>query len=51
MIQLMDFYVLPDYETPEEFFTLLAQRLGKLKKGGRVLMEGAARRIIHDWTR
>ncbi|KAG8267462.1 Guanine nucleotide-binding protein-like 3 [Homalodisca vitripennis] len=48
--QMMDLYCLPEYETPEEFFALKAQRQGKLKSGGVVDMDRAARGLIDDWN-
>ncbi|XP_054266407.1 guanine nucleotide-binding protein-like 3 homolog [Macrosteles quadrilineatus] len=49
--QMMDLYCLPEYNTPEEFFALKAQRQGKFGKGGRVDINGAARGLIEDWNR
>jgi len=49
--QMMDLYCLPEYNTPEEFFALKAQRQGKFGKGGRVDIIRAARGLIEDWNR
>ncbi|KAJ3602002.1 hypothetical protein NHX12_029763 [Muraenolepis orangiensis] len=32
--QIMEFYGVPDFHTPQEFLSLLARRQGKLRKGG-----------------
>lgn len=43
-------YTVPDYKTPVEFFTLLAQRRGLHQKGGSPNVEGAARLLWSEWT-
>lgn len=48
---MMDLYCLPEYDTPEEFFALKAQRQGKFGKGGRKDINAAARGLIEDWNR
>lgn len=47
----MDLYVLPEFETPEEFFSLKAQKQGRYKKGGIIHVEAAAKGLIQDWNR
>ena len=50
-IQLMLHYNLPDYSNVDEFLLLLAQRQGRLKKGGIPDANKAARAVLQDWTR
>ena len=44
-------YNLPDYSNVDEFLLLLAQRQGRLKKGGIPDANKAARAVLQDWTR
>ncbi|BFZ09100.1 hypothetical protein BsWGS_12139 [Bradybaena similaris] len=48
--QMMLHYNLPDYKDTAEFLTLLAQRMGKLKKGGVLDTSRAARTMLQDWN-
>jgi nuclear GTP-binding protein len=47
----MELYNVSDFTTPEEFFSLLAQRKGQFKKGGIPNAIAAARSLIEDWNR
>lgn len=47
---LMLHYNIPNFSTVAEFLSLLARRFGKLKKGGVVDVEGAAKTILQDWN-
>ncbi|XP_049862646.1 guanine nucleotide-binding protein-like 3 homolog [Schistocerca gregaria] len=49
--QMMELYNIPEYSTPQEFFSLLAKRMGRFKKGGVPDPEVAARILIDDWNR
>ncbi|KAK9496549.1 hypothetical protein O3M35_013174 [Rhynocoris fuscipes] len=49
--QMMEQYQIADYSTPQEFFSLMAKRHGKFKKGGVVDTAAAARALIDDWNR
>ncbi|XP_012401861.3 guanine nucleotide-binding protein-like 3-like protein [Sarcophilus harrisii] len=42
-------YGVAGFESPAEFLALLAQRLGRLKKGGTPDRESAARAVLTDW--
>jgi nuclear GTP-binding protein len=44
------FYRLSAFKDVNEFLALLAKRFGKLKKGGVVDVEGAARKVLNDWN-
>ncbi|CAN8007125.1 unnamed protein product [Ixodes pacificus] len=48
--QFMLHYRLPDFSTPEECFSLLAKRMGLLRKGGLPNPIAAAKRILTDWN-
>ncbi|XP_064605181.1 guanine nucleotide-binding protein-like 3-like protein isoform X2 [Liolophura sinensis] len=48
--QMMLHYNLADYKDVNEFLSLLATRLGKLKKGGLPDVDKAARVVLQDWT-
>ncbi|KAL6774168.1 hypothetical protein ACKKBG_A24010 [Auxenochlorella protothecoides x Auxenochlorella symbiontica] len=48
--QLMVLYKAPAFKTAEEFLVHLATSRGKLKKGGTVDMEAAARILLQDWN-
>ncbi|XP_072476214.1 guanine nucleotide-binding protein-like 3-like protein [Notamacropus eugenii] len=47
--QLASHYGIPDFTTTTEFLVLLAQRLGRLKKGGAPDQEKAAKAVLTDW--
>jgi nuclear GTP-binding protein len=46
----MLFYRLPSFKDVNEFLALLAKRFGKLKKGGILDVENAARKVLNDWN-
>lgn len=48
--QIIMHYKLSNYETTEEFLSLLAKRSGKLKKGGVPHITKAARLVLHHWN-
>ncbi len=48
--QLMLQYHVADFADVNEFLSLLARRLGKLKKGGVPDVTKAARTVIQDWN-
>lgn len=48
--QMMLRYCIPNYDTPAEFLSVLAQRLGKFKKGGTPDINKAARTVLRDWN-
>ncbi|XP_005106673.1 guanine nucleotide-binding protein-like 3 homolog [Aplysia californica] len=48
--QMMLHYNVPDYKDTVEFLTLLARRMGKLKKGGVPDVTRAARVLLQDWN-
>lgn len=48
--QFMLHYRLPEFSTPEECFSLLAKRMGLLRKGGLPNPIAAAKRILTDWN-
>uniref|UniRef100_A0A0B7A2D0 CP-type G domain-containing protein n=1 Tax=Arion vulgaris TaxID=1028688 RepID=A0A0B7A2D0_9EUPU len=48
--QMMLHYNLPDYKDTTEFLTLMATRMGKLKKGGIPDISRAARTMLQDWN-
>jgi len=43
-------YNIPDFTTTTEFLTLIAQKMGKLKKGGILDIVAAARKVLNDWN-
>ena len=49
--QMMLRYCIPNYDTPAEFLSVLAQRLGKFKKGGTPDINKAARTVLRDWNK
>ncbi|KAG8228026.1 hypothetical protein J437_LFUL003662 [Ladona fulva] len=49
--QMMELYSIPSYSSPEEFLSLHAARMGRLKKGGVPDIRLAARCLIDDWNR
>uniref|UniRef100_A0A8C7VSM3 G protein nucleolar 3 like n=1 Tax=Oncorhynchus mykiss TaxID=8022 RepID=A0A8C7VSM3_ONCMY len=48
--QIMEHYGVPDFHTALEFLALLAQRQGKLRKGGLPDNDKAAKSVLMDWT-
>ena len=48
--QLMLMYTLPRFSTPQEFLVALAQKRGKLKKGGVPDIIASARVVLEDWN-
>lgn len=48
--QIMLYYRLPSFNDSEEFLSLLAKRLGKLRKGGVPDVRVAARKLLQDWN-
>ncbi|KAK1326556.1 hypothetical protein QJS10_CPA01g01343 [Acorus calamus] len=48
--RLMSLYKLPSFSTVDEFLQRVATVRGKLKKGGVVDVEAAARIVLHDWN-
>lgn len=47
---LVTLYKLPSFDTVDDFLQKVATVRGKLKKGGIVDVEAAARIILHDWN-
>lgn len=47
---LVTLYKLPSFESVDDFLQKLATVRGKLKKGGIVDVEAAARIVLHDWN-
>jgi nuclear GTP-binding protein len=48
--QLLKLYKISDYITPKEFIIKVAEKKGKIKKGGVLHMEETMRMIIQDWN-
>ncbi|XP_004363980.2 Gnl3l protein [Capsaspora owczarzaki ATCC 30864] len=48
--KIMELYNLPLFESPAEFLVMLAQKRGKLKKGGVADIDVVARSILQDWN-
>lgn len=48
--QMMEMYNIPDYNTPDEFYSLKASRSGKFKRGGVPDAIAAARGLLDDWN-
>uniref|UniRef100_A0A665VUG9 CP-type G domain-containing protein n=1 Tax=Echeneis naucrates TaxID=173247 RepID=A0A665VUG9_ECHNA len=48
--QIIEHYGVPDFHTALEFLALLAQRQGKLRKGGLPDTDKAAKSVLMDWT-
>lgn len=48
--QIMEHYGVQDFHTALEFLALLAQRQGKLRKGGLPDTDKAAKSVLMDWT-
>ncbi|KAG2272673.1 hypothetical protein Bca52824_067228 [Brassica carinata] len=47
---LVTLYKIPDFEAVDDFLYKVATVRGKLKKGGLVDIEAAARIVLHDWN-
>jgi len=48
--QIMLQYGVPNFKDTSEFLTLMAQKLGRLKKGGIPDVEKAAFKVVEDWN-
>lgn len=46
----MSLYKLPSFNSVDDFLQKVATIRGKLKKGGIVDIEAAARIVLHDWN-
>lgn len=49
--QLMELYLLANYNSSTEFLSCLAKRYGKFKKGGIPDITAAAKILVNDWNR
>lgn len=47
---LVTLYKLPSFDSADDFLQKVATVRGKLKKGGVVDVEAAARIVLHDWN-
>lgn len=47
---LISLYKLPNFDSVDDFLQKVASVRGKLKKGGIVDVEAAARIVLHDWN-
>lgn len=47
---LVTLYKIPSFEVVDDFLYKVATVRGKLKKGGLVDIEAAARIVLHDWN-
>lgn len=47
---LVSLYKIPGFDTVDEFLQNVATVRGKLKKGGIVDIDSAARIVLHDWN-
>lgn len=48
--KLLSLYKVPSFSSVDEFLQKVATLRGKLKKGGIVDVEAAARIVLHDWN-
>lgn len=48
--KLLSLYKLPSFSSVDDFLQKVATIRGKLKKGGVVDIEAAARIVLHDWN-
>ena len=48
--KLLSLYRVPSFSSVDEFLQKVATLRGKLKKGGIVDVEAAARIVLHDWN-
>ena len=47
---LVTLYKIPNFDSVDDFLQKVASVRGKLKKGGIVDVEAAARIVLHDWN-
>lgn len=47
---LVTLYKIPSFESVDDFLQKVATVRGRLKKGGVVDVEAAARMVLHDWN-
>ena len=47
---LVSLYKIPTFESVDDFLQIVATVRGKLKKGGIVDIDAAARIVLHDWN-
>jgi nuclear GTP-binding protein len=47
---LVTLYKIPSFDSVDDFLQKVASVRGKLKKGGVVDVEAAARIVLHDWN-
>jgi nuclear GTP-binding protein len=47
---LVSLYKIPSFESVDDFLQIVATVRGKLKKGGIVDIDAAARIVLHDWN-
>lgn len=47
---LVTLYKVPSFDTVDEFLQNVASVRGRLKKGGVVDVDAAARIVLHDWN-
>ncbi|KAJ8928028.1 hypothetical protein NQ314_019439, partial [Rhamnusium bicolor] len=48
--QMMEMYNIPEYSTPDEFYSLKAKHTGRFKKGGIPDSVAAAKGLLEDWN-
>jgi nuclear GTP-binding protein len=48
--KLLSLYKVPSFSSVDDFLQKVATLRGKLKKGGIVDVEAAARIVLHDWN-
>jgi len=48
--QIMKLYNIPEYNSPMEFLKNIAEKRGKILKGGAVDIDNAAKVVLHDWN-
>jgi len=48
--QLSQIYQIPVFNTAMEFLTFIAQKRGKLLKGGRINIQAAGKSVLQDWN-
>ena len=48
--KLLSLYKVPSFSSVDDFLQKIATLRGKLKKGGVVDVEAAARIVLHDWN-
>ena len=46
---LMSIYAIPSFTDADQFLSLIAKKYGKLKQGGRPMMETARKIVLKDW--